>query len=40
MKPSVHKILTKLSQEKVELGLAENVEKKYNKINKLKIKFF
>ncbi len=32
MKPSVHKILTKLGKEKVELGLAENVERKYNKI--------
>ena len=32
MKPSVKKILTKLSQEKVELGLSENVERKYNKI--------
>ena len=32
MKPQVKKILQKFSTQKVNLGLSENVEKKYNKI--------
>jgi len=33
MKPSVHKILTKLSQEKVELAVIQDFEKVFDKAN-------